>query len=416
MTRGPALLHWTLLSAACLLGASGCTLLLPEVSHQPLLHNPFPQLSRVAVAPFFNQSDEPTVDGRQFAMAYYAELQGVPGFEVVPLGVVEEAILQHAIDLSSPGEARRLAEVLGVDAVLIGSVTDYTPYYPPRCGLRVEWYAANPGFHEIPAGYGLPWGTPDEEYIPEELVFEAEMALAREQLKTQTPDCGAGCESLVAPPGFDEPHHAQPIPTTDPTYRDARGVQRGPATEWLPPPPDADGVDPGEADPSHGGGGGGGARGDGDKSAWNARPGVVLAQHATAHRTHFVDSNATGPTTAPCGPFDTTGATQLPLVGWPDARGFTPAGPSPTRPPCVPTLGPVMTHTRVYRGHDPDFTSALASYVSFRDDARFGGWQSYLERSDDFIRFCAHLHLAETLTARGGGGETRVVSRWPDSR
>ena len=39
--------------------------------------------------------------------------------------------------------------------------------------------SANPGFHEIPAGYGLPWGTPDEEFIPAPLVFEAEMALAR---------------------------------------------------------------------------------------------------------------------------------------------------------------------------------------------------------------------------------------------
>ena len=47
----------------------------------------------MAVAPFFNQSDEPTVDGRKFALAYFAELQAVPGFEVVPLGVVEEAII-----------------------------------------------------------------------------------------------------------------------------------------------------------------------------------------------------------------------------------------------------------------------------------------------------------------------------------
>ena len=45
---------------------------------------------------------------------------------------------------------------MGVDAVVIGTVTDFTPYYPPRCGLRVEWYAANSGFHEIPPGYGLP--------------------------------------------------------------------------------------------------------------------------------------------------------------------------------------------------------------------------------------------------------------------
>ena len=75
-----------------------------------------------------------------------------------------------------------------------------------------------------------------------------------------------------------------------------------------------------------------------------------------------------------------------------------------------------MTHTKVYHGHDPEFTAALASYVSFRDDARFGGWQAYLQRSDDFIRFCAHLHIAEMLTARGGGGESRVVRRWSDDR
>ena len=129
--------------------------------------------------PFFNQSDEPTVDGRKFALAYFAELQATPGFEVVPLGVVEEAILAHQVDLSDAGEARRLARLLNVDAVVVGSVTDYTPYYPPRCGLRVEWYAANAGFHEIPPGYGLPWGTPEEEFIPEPLVFEAEMALAK---------------------------------------------------------------------------------------------------------------------------------------------------------------------------------------------------------------------------------------------
>ena len=36
----------------CLL-LSGCNLL-PDIAHQPTLHNPFPQLSKVAVTPFFN--------------------------------------------------------------------------------------------------------------------------------------------------------------------------------------------------------------------------------------------------------------------------------------------------------------------------------------------------------------------------
>ncbi len=177
-SRGPRFLM-ILLAAAVFAAQTGCHLVLPEVSVQPIVHNPFPQLSRVAVAPFFNHSDEPTVDGRQFAMAYFAELQETQGYEVVPVSVVEAAMVHHQIRIDGPESARKLAQVLGVDAIVVGTVTDFSPYYPPRCGMRIEWYAANPGFHEIPAGYGLPWGTPEEEFIPSELVFESEMALAR---------------------------------------------------------------------------------------------------------------------------------------------------------------------------------------------------------------------------------------------
>jgi len=75
-----------------------------------------------------------------------------------------------------------------------------------------------------------------------------------------------------------------------------------------------------------------------------------------------------------------------------------------------------MSHTRVYQGNDVDFTTALQTYYTFRDDARPGGWQGYLQRSDDFVRFCCHKHVWEMLTARGGAGETRVVWRWPSIR
>ena len=75
-----------------------------------------------------------------------------------------------------------------------------------------------------------------------------------------------------------------------------------------------------------------------------------------------------------------------------------------------------MAHTRIYSGNDSEFTEALASYYHFRDDARFGGWQNYLQRSDDFIRFCCHMHISEMLSARGGAGETRVVWQWPNCR
>lgn len=344
-----------LLAAVCWLPfCGGCALLVPVKAHRPVIRNPFPQLSRVAVAPFFNQSDEPTVDGRQVAMAYFAELQSTPGFEVVPLGVVEEAIIANRVDLNGPGEARRLATILGVDAVAVGSITDFSEYYPPRIGLRVEWYTANSGFHEIPAGYGLPWGTPEEEFIPDSLVYESQMALAKAEMAVKTPDCEGACVPLAAPPVGDAKPQAEEttLMVVD--------------SEVLP---------------------------------------------ASAHARSEVDG-ATG--TSVAGGAD--GALMLNAAQSPDPQCPAPLATSIARPPCIPWNGPVLSHTRIYRGNDADVTEALEGYVFFRDDHRYGGWKSYLSRSDDFVRFCCHMHICEMLSARGGSRKTDVVYRWPQSR
>jgi len=353
-----------------LVGFVGCKLVLPEISHKPVIRNPFPQLSRVAIAPFFNHSDESTVNGRDFAMAYFSELQLTPGFEVIPLGVVEEAIIANQIDLSGAGEARRLAELLGVDAVVVGSVTDFSPYYPPRCGLRVEWYTANPGYHEIPAGYGLPWNTPEEEYIPDSLVYESQMALARAQMATQAPDCSSGCQTLPAPP---------PLSTSD----SSSGKQRDPFEDDL------------------------------------IKLTQAIEELPTGQLLEPTLVDDSGPETGTSKSIVTSKS--IPATGtlppnWPCETCFVPPSPKAVRPVCDPHHGPVLKHTRVYSGTDPDFTQALENYVYFREDARFGGWQSYLQRSDDFIRFCCHMHISEMLSARGGSHKTRVVWRWPESR
>ena len=389
-----------------LVGLAGCHMLLPDVSHQPMVHNPFPQLSRVAVAPFFNQSDEPTVDGRKFALAYFAELQATPGFEVVPLGVVEEAILEHQVDLSDAGEARRLAQILDVDAVVVGSVTDYTPYYPPRCGLRVEWYAANPGFHEIPPGYGLPWGTPEEEFIPQPLVFEAEMALAKAQMATQTPDCPA---PPIEPPRRDDrlpklrncscrcrPHPRRK--TTDRDKKNSRRRRQQEPSESHKRGPKRDSETTGVTGTSY--------EEQIPRRSCRPAPAVAMQRCRRCNR----------PRLLPLIRSMRSARTAMLPPGWPDESSFIPPPPSRVRPPCVPHNGPVMTHTRIYHGNDGDFTEALATYYHFRNDARFGGWQNYLQRSDDFIRFCCHVHIAEMLSARGGADPTRVVWRWSDCR
>ncbi len=313
----------------------GCAAI-PDKFQQPLFHNPFPQLHRVAVLPFYNQSAEPTVDGDAVAIAYFNHLQAIPGFEVMPVGVAKRMLEATGIEPRSGADFQRLAQMMGVDAVLVGSITDYSPYYPPRMGLSVDWFAANPSFHPIPAGYGLPWGTADEEYIPSGLVQEAEFALAREQLKTQTPE----------------------IPEQTSRNQASRAVDH---TEVA-----------------------------------DAKTDSVLAQDAS-------------------GPHASEAAEELPL-DWPDPRGFIPRAPVMKRPAARPQSDPIITHTKNYRGHDAEFTQRLEAYMRLQDDARFGGVSGYLQRPDDFVQFCCYLHVTETLAARGGAGESRVVYRWPIGR
>ncbi len=348
------------LACCCLVFAEGCHVL-PQIGHQPMYHNPFPQLSKVAVAPFFNLSTEPAVDGRQFAEAYGNELQAIPGFEVVPVGVVERAMDAHHLTLESPEQARLLAQRLGVDAIVIGAVTDFRPYYPPRCGLQIEWYSANPFFHPIPPGYGLPWGTGEEKEIPEPLVLEAEMALAREQLKTQTPPLPL----LPAEPDPGVPVEV-PVPTDGSTPE-----------EVLPPPRN-------QADPV-------GFRGRErtiEDGILTGRAGAILPNDPE---------------------------TPIPS-GWPDERGFFPPPPT-TRPgPLLPSNEPVMRHTRIYDGADGEFTNSLSNYYFFRSDDRGSNWRGYLIRMPDFIRFCCYHHLTEMISARGGVDEARVVWQWYKNR
>lgn len=342
-----------LIALPCL---AGCALV-PDMRHAPRYHNPFPQLRDVAVLPFFNLSDEPTFDGRRMASAYYAELQAIPGFIVRPVGQTEllwQAFQQRQGLVGTAnisGETfQQFAREIGVDAVVVGAVTEFEPYYPPRLAMSAHWYAANRGFHPIPPGYGLPWGTNEEHKIPRWIVDEAEAALAREQLETQTP----------------QPLAPDPVGAVQPAQY-AQSEEDAPAVG-----------------------------GDGYESL---PPSVPYEMAAT---------------------FDTGGEPAFPTApmpaDWPDSLGFIPPTPAPAPPVAVPQSEPVLTHTRIYDGADSEFTRQLEQYYYDRDDARIGGWQNYLTRTGDFLRFCAHLHITQMLESRGGRDESDLILRWPISR
>lgn len=322
LTASPCLAALLSLLFAC----TGCNLC-PTAWERERVHNPFPQLKRVAVLPFFNQSGEPTLDTETVAEEYYAALQSIPGFEVLPVGVTKAQWLQYSQIHGEPvtgAQFQELARFMGVEALIVGSVTDFDSYYPPRMAMTVHWYAANEGFHPIPAGYGLPWGTEHEKQIPERITREAEFELARSQLATQTPI-------------------ADPLARTD-----------------------------GQSD---------------------------VAQASGVVTLNPLES----------------GEAAMP-ADWPDPTDLIPDPPGPLRPDLLVNHEPVLSQTRLYRGDDPDFTIRLAHYVESGDDARPASWQGYLRRSDDFIRFCCHLHIMEMLESRGGREQSDLILRWPLSR
>ena len=196
------------------------------------------------------------------------------------------------------------------------------------------------------------------------------MALARAQLESHTPDCQGAYERLPAPPESNEPLGSEQSDSSSQwDIEVANHEEELPVGEDLPLLDESD----------------------------------AIASDTTDASDPIVTNGPTA-TDGSMGP------------NWPGESCPVPTAPLAGRPECLPHYGPVLKHTRIYHGTDPDITQALQGYVYFRDDARFGGWESYLQRSDDFVRFCCHMHISEMLSARGGSRKTRVVWRWPESR
>ena len=385
-----------ILLIACL---TGCNFI-PDIKHKPQYHNPFPQISKVAVLPFRNQSQEPTLSGARVSQAYYNELQSIRGFEVVPFGVVENQLAQFETQvlrrpITTPVDFQQFAKHLGVDAVLQGAITDYDAYYPPRIALKVNWYAANPGFHPIPVGYGLPWGTKKEKKIPEWIRLESERELAAEQMKTQTP-----VETDLSVPVSKEKLPESKKPESKSSQKGADGRFAATRIE-LPVYSTND---------------------DNQDKASSVLQASALQEPARMPES-IIGSAIREPKVDPLEQSNDDRVEPLKELedpgmpaNWPDPQGFIPRQPTAKTPEMKGQYEPIISHMRSYNGNDEDFTHALGEYFYFRDDARFGGWQAYLQRSEDFIRFCCHQHVVETLESRGGSLESRMILRWPVGR
>ena len=95
-----------------------------------------------AVIPPRNESGVSTVRGDKIADALVASAQGVRGVRCLPVNRSLAAMEATGINaVTSTNEAMQLANVLGVDGIIAGSITAYDPYDPPALGISLALYA-----------------------------------------------------------------------------------------------------------------------------------------------------------------------------------------------------------------------------------------------------------------------------------
>lgn len=320
--------------------------------------NPVNGLTTVAVAPFFNLSEERSVDGRRFAQAYFTELQKTPGFQVVPVGIVEQAIHDNKLEMTSRDDALKLVEILHVDAIVVGAITDYSPYYPPRIGLQVSWYS------------------------PQEWTFAPGVPVYEDGRKWAIPKRNWSVWKSKHEPEMCEP--GQPVVRMQSPDEDTRSFWN-PWGSW------------------------------GRYFRWNSPAAKETPPRRLIETTPVTDSAeiaAEQPVEVP--------EEELPVLPpppltpsiappFPPVASATPAFQTQIGNPTFDPRLPLMAYTRMFDGADPQLTAKLRDYVELSGDLRSGGWQGYLSRSEDFIRFTSHVMVVEMLQLHGGEAKRRVV-------
>ena len=104
-----------------------------------LLATPYATDQLWGVAPFMNESGASVVDGARLADAFMMQAQQVERIDVVPVNRVIAAM--RAADMPtvrSLADAQTIMRTLGLDGLVVGTVTAYDPYRPMKLGMAVE--------------------------------------------------------------------------------------------------------------------------------------------------------------------------------------------------------------------------------------------------------------------------------------
>jgi len=110
--------------------------------------SPYPAPKLWAVAPFRNESGTSLVDPARFADHVAQQVQQIDGISIVPVNRVIEAMdADDLTAITSREQAMKLLNTLKVDGLLVGTVTAWDPYEPPKIGAVMQLYA-----RQLPGG------------------------------------------------------------------------------------------------------------------------------------------------------------------------------------------------------------------------------------------------------------------------
>ena len=123
---------------AAFIGLPGCET--PERKLQPSTPVVAPYAANLVVAPFGNDSGVVIRPDQQASVSdkLVVALNGVEGWQAVPLNRTLEAMRQVGLpEIRTLEEARSILRIVGGDGIVVGTITEWDPYDPPRFGANI---------------------------------------------------------------------------------------------------------------------------------------------------------------------------------------------------------------------------------------------------------------------------------------
>lgn len=126
---------------AIALTIAGCTREEPKYGTEHQIASPLKKRQVWAVAPAVNLTGYASVDPFLHADLLFQQLQQVDGITAIPVNRVAQVYASLRIEqVQSAEQASVVCEVLGIDGLLVPTVTAYDPYDPPKLGVAIQLF------------------------------------------------------------------------------------------------------------------------------------------------------------------------------------------------------------------------------------------------------------------------------------